>query len=387
MGATHSIRFRMTLAEISHAAIIIATLSTPLSLAKAQGEIESQIALRALALDAAKGDELWISRARAGVSAWLGDALVELAIDTSLQNGSLLPPLGQPRSVLRTLNMLEESQPFESVGLRTRAELERLSLTLYSPSGASITIGRQAIGHGNARVFAVTDIIAPNGVFELDTEFKTGVDAVRLTVPFGERAEVEGLVVAHRDNASDAVYILRARASLPSHVDLAVFGGYTYGDLTIAGSAAGDWGGAGWYAEGILRGPCFCERELRGTIGIAYKVAPLDLGITGEVYLNGRTAFYQPGNEHGNSGVRGALSGLDDYLYAALILDWQPHPLVRAALLILHNDELSETHFWPTMEWSVTNDMALGAGLLFRYSEAPGVMQRPGVYGDLRAWF
>ena len=63
--------------------------------------------------------------------------------------------------------------------LRVWHDIDRLSLTWYTDF-ADITVGRQAITWGISNVYPVADLWAQFSPFELDTEEKPGVDAVRI---------------------------------------------------------------------------------------------------------------------------------------------------------------------------------------------------------------
>jgi len=78
------------------------------------------------------------------------------------------------------------TQFVEQDRLRVWHDIDRLSLTWYSDF-ADITAGRQAITWGISNVYPVADLWAQFSPFELDTEEKPGIDAVRiLKYPEGE---------------------------------------------------------------------------------------------------------------------------------------------------------------------------------------------------------
>jgi hypothetical protein len=71
-----------------------------------------------------------------------------------------------------------------------RQNLDRLNFQIKFP-WANLTVGRQVIAWGSARVVNPTDIIAPFSFHELDAEDRRGVDAVRLRVPLGGLQELD----------------------------------------------------------------------------------------------------------------------------------------------------------------------------------------------------
>ncbi|HSR43184.1 MAG TPA: hypothetical protein VLL48_13445, partial [Longimicrobiales bacterium] len=97
-------------------------------------------------------------------------------------------------------------------GLRVWHDLDRLALTVYTPV-ADVTVGRQAITWGTAVIFPVADLWARFSPFELDTEEKPGVDAVRILAYPKPGLEVDA-VVADRGARDDVSAGVRATWSL-----------------------------------------------------------------------------------------------------------------------------------------------------------------------------
>lgn len=93
-------------------------------------------------------------------------------------------------------------------------DLDRASLTLFLDV-ADITAGRQAITWGISSLFPIADLWAQFSPFELDTEEKPGVDAVRaLAYPAGN-VELD-FVVADRGSRRDLSGGMRATVELPA---------------------------------------------------------------------------------------------------------------------------------------------------------------------------
>ena len=60
--------------------------------------------------------------------------------------------------------------------------LDRLNIQLQFDQG-DLTIGRQAITFGSARIINPTDVFLPYNVTALNTEYRIGVDAIRYQKP------------------------------------------------------------------------------------------------------------------------------------------------------------------------------------------------------------
>ncbi len=91
--------------------------------------------------------------------------------------------------------------------------LDRLNLQVTLPAG-DLTLGRQAITFGAARVISPTDIFLPFDVRTFNQEYRVGVDAIRYQQPLGSLGELDLGYIAGDDGAADnsAAY-LQARAN------------------------------------------------------------------------------------------------------------------------------------------------------------------------------
>jgi len=76
----------------------------------------------------------------------------------------------------------------------SRQSLDRAWIA-YQPQGASVIIGRQAIGWGRGEFFGAVDIFAPFSPLELDREWRPGVDALQADVQVTDQVSV-GAVIA-----------------------------------------------------------------------------------------------------------------------------------------------------------------------------------------------
>ncbi|HSR43092.1 MAG TPA: hypothetical protein VLL48_12985 [Longimicrobiales bacterium] len=91
-------------------------------------------------------------------------------------------------------------------------DVDRLALTLYT-GAADVTLGRQAITWGISSLFPVADLWSRFSPFELDTEEKPGIDAVRVLAYPAAGLEVDG-VMADRGSLDDLSAGVRASWSL-----------------------------------------------------------------------------------------------------------------------------------------------------------------------------
>ena len=180
-----------------------------------------------------------------------------------------------------------ESEWIDDERLRVWHDVDRLAVTVYTPA-ADVTVGRQAITWGMARLFPVADLWSRFSPYELDTEHKPGVDAVRALAYPADGLEVDA-VVADRGEQDDVSAGLRATLGLPS-ADLYVAGGRLWNEaLAVAG--------ASWLFQSVkVRAEAATGRDLetdrwldpRITVGADWLRGRLTL--SGELHLNGAGA-------------------------------------------------------------------------------------------------
>ncbi|MFT7218481.1 MAG: hypothetical protein ACI8Z1_000090 [Candidatus Azotimanducaceae bacterium] len=91
--------------------------------------------------------------------------------------------------------------------------LDRFNVQLQLDAG-DLTIGRQAIAFGSARIINPTDVFLPFDVRTFNTEYRTGVDAVRFQRPWGELGEIDfGLVLGPQADRKNSAAFLQVRTN------------------------------------------------------------------------------------------------------------------------------------------------------------------------------
>jgi hypothetical protein len=91
--------------------------------------------------------------------------------------------------------------------------LDRLNFRVQMDAG-DLTIGRQAISFGSARIISPTDIFLPFDVRTLNTEYRTGVDAMRFQRPWGDLGEIDiGVVLGNDAKRESSAAFLQVRTN------------------------------------------------------------------------------------------------------------------------------------------------------------------------------
>ena len=91
--------------------------------------------------------------------------------------------------------------------------LDRLNFQIQMDAG-DLTIGRQAISFGSARIINPTDIFLPFDVRTFNTEYRNGVDALRFQRPWGDLGEIDiGIVLGEDAKSENSAAFLQLRSN------------------------------------------------------------------------------------------------------------------------------------------------------------------------------
>lgn len=283
-------------------------------------------------------------------------------------------------------------------GFDLQHNLDRLVLQAQlGPLG--LKLGRQAIGHGGARLLTTADLFGPFGPGSIATEFKRGVDALRLTLPAGDRLELEAIAVAHGAALAgeaedvglrDGIYLVRVGLSVPEVLDISLLAGVSYRLPTLAWALNGDVLGAGWYLEGSAR----WDGDARGSFG-GDGDAKLQLrataGLDRQWPSNTRTVVELAWQSTGAKDVDGMFAAatrlptrvgeafLLGRLHAAAMVGQQVRDLHSLNLAVICNADDGSMLWMPGAGLSISDEATLGVGALLPLGRRPLV-----ALGDLK---
>ena len=153
--------------------------------------------------------------------------------------------------------------------------IDRLSFQVR-PARVRITLGRQAIFWGVSRSVSPTDFIAPFPYGAINTDYRTGVDAVRAVYPVGMMSEIEGgWVFGEKAEIEKSGYWLRTRL-YALNTDISILAAEFRKNKLIGGSLNRAIGGSvGWIESAVTKPEkedCFwrlttgLERSFRNSI-------------------------------------------------------------------------------------------------------------------------
>lgn len=161
--------------------------------------------------------------------------------------------------------------------------LDRLNMQVQLDTG-DLTIGRQAISFGAARLINPTDVFLPFNVQTFNTEYRTGVDAIRFQKPWGELGEIDiGVVLGSDANRETSAAFLQIRRNVAGK-DLN-FALIEFAEQTLLGvglqSELGDMGF--WFETAYVDGD---KDYLRTSTGLDYAFTENIFGMV-EYHYNG----------------------------------------------------------------------------------------------------
>ncbi len=270
----------------------------------------------------------------------------------------------------------DENAPVGSFGIFQN--LDRALVTL-STGFADLSIGRQAIAWGSARMINPTDIIAPFTFEELDTEERIGVDAIRVQIPVGAMGEFDTGYIFGKDFAfGKSAFFLRSRLNaVETDVSILLLGFQK--NLLTGFDIARAIGGAGFWFEGayVFTGTfdddkTQADNYLRASIG-------LDFSFSGKTYGVIEYHFSQAGakkpEDYLTHLTQAAYTDGAVYLmgrhYLVPGLTYQLTPLITFSGQALFNLSDPSMFLSPQIEYNIAQDIYISAGAFIGIGKRP----------------
>lgn len=289
--------------------------------------------------------------------------------------------IGIDSSRYRLVDLNSRIYPVEndSIGsLGIYHNLDRASVQI-STEFADISMGRDAIAWGSARIINPTDVVAPYNFDQLDTEDRIGVDAIRIRIPVGVLGEIDsGYIIGEKFDFDKSAIYLRTQFNT-FETDLSILLLQYQKDLLIGLDIARGIGGAGFWLETsyLFIDPFgedsdVFENYLRGSVGLDYSFGGETYTFV-EYHFNGAGAadlknlmalLNQPAY------MRGGVYLLGNH-YLAPGVSHQLTPLINLSGQFLLN--LSDLSSWltPQIAYNVAEDIHLSIGFFFSFGKHP----------------
>ena len=269
-----------------------------------------------------------------------------------------------------------EDEPVGSVSITHN--LDRAAVQ-FSTEFADISIGRDAIAWGSARIVNPTDIIAPFTYDQLDTEDRIGVDALRIRIPVGVMGEVDtGYILGSNFDFDKSAAFLRTQLNA-LETDFSILLLEFQRDLLVGFDVARGIAGAGFWLETAYvfvepfdDGINALNNYLRTSVGLDYSFGGETYTFI-EYHFNGAGAK-KPENFLANleqpAYTRGGVYLLGTH-YLAPGFTRQLTPLISFSGQMLFNLSDPSTWFAPQISYNVAEDIHLSVGGFISIGKRP----------------
>ena len=269
--------------------------------------------------------------------------------------------------------------------------LDRFFVTIKT-SFADIFIGRQAIAWGSAKFNNPTDVVAPFTFNELDTEERSGVDAVRVRIPLGMMDELDlGLIAGKDFKWQNSSVFIRGRTNKwktdLSLLLLAFREHFLLGfDLTRSIGGAGFWFEAAWVKPFLFNRE---KRDLADEKNYFRASVGLDYSFTGKMYSFFEYHFNSAGKskagDYADAFLSSAYRDGSVYLmgrhYLNLGITYQITPLIPFTGMVIMNLNDASFTLAPTAEYNIAENIYLGFGAYLGIGKRPGLLRTVPVGG------
>ena len=281
----------------------------------------------------------------------------------------------------------------EVVDLSWDAELEGDSMALIgitdrlllqvSQPGIDVTLGRQPVSFGNGLFFTPIDLVNPFTPTTIDTEYKPGVDALRVDGYFGMTGKLTVVGAYAGDWQLEEMALATYGQGTVGVTDLGVFGGLIYAEPVVGTSVVTSIGPFGLHSDLAVTFPEGEDPFLRGVLGSMWR--PTDSStITGEVYV--QTFGTTDPDEY-------LLIAQQDRFARGQVWNWgvgyvgvawaeQVTPLVSGNVAVIMNVTDPSTMVSPSLNWSISDNAVFGVGGFGGIGARPDADVRPEDFVD-----
>jgi hypothetical protein len=243
----------------------------------------------------------------------------------------------------------------------TGQNLDRLNVQLQFDHG-DLTLGRQAIAFGSARVISPTDVLLPFNVQVRNTEYRIGVDALRYQRPLGQLGVVDVGIIAGNDfQSSDSAAFVHIKTHVTDY-DLE-FTALRFANQSLIGAGLQTaLGPAGfWFETAVVSG---IDHYWRTSTGVDYALTDHLLGLV-EYHYNGAGA--NTPEDYASLLTRPAYVQGGVFLvgqqYVMPALSWQVSPLLTVAVQTVLNLTDHSAFMTLQMDYNLTDNIYLGFGV------------------------
>ena len=245
----------------------------------------------------------------------------------------------------------------------------------WSLGAADVSVGRQTVAFGSARVVNPTDVLAPYAYTALDKEERVGVDAARVRYALGAFSEVDAGAVFGDDFASDASAVFLRAQTCVAETDISALALRFRRHALVGVDIARAVGGAGTWVEAAYTRThgTAAEDYFRMSAGMDYSPAQMVYTFA-EYHLN--TPGAGDADEYAAASATPAYADGATYLlgrhYVALGASLATNPLLAGGVQMIVNLSDGSALVAPSLEYSFAEDVYLAAGAFVGAGRAGG---------------
>lgn len=256
----------------------------------------------------------------------------------------------------------------------TRQNLDRFNIR-WNLNAGDLTIGRQAVTFGSARIINPTDVFLPFDVQTLNTEYRVGIDAIRFQRPVGQLSEVDMGIILGDDGSTNSAAFARLKSNVKgSDVELTLI---RFSEQNLVGfglaTTLGQFGA--WLEFAGVSGE---SDYVRTSLGLDYGFAENWFGMV-EYHYNG-AGTSDPANYLTQLGTRPYVAGgvflLGEH-YLIPSLSWQISPLVTASFQLLANLDDQSQFTNVGVDFSLSENLYLGLQWFGFHGDKPQLLPTP----------
>ena len=269
---------------------------------------------------------------------------------------------------LLPLSWRPDAGPDMSVLLRT----DRLSAKLSIPH-LDVTLGRQPVSLGSGLFFTPLDLVNPFSPATIDTEYKPGVDALRVDVFAGTTGHLTAVTAwsgspllgddANTDVSLDDAVIAATGGATVGVTDLSGFAGLVRGEPVLGASVVSAIRAVGVHGDVTLTLPDSDEPFVRAVVGADARPTMTTM-LAAEVYVQSLGAK-EPGEYLDLATSERVASGelwLLGRVYGAVTVSQEINPLLVANVALIGNLTDPSALVAPSLSWSTSQNTELLVG-------------------------
>ncbi len=262
----------------------------------------------------------------------------------------------------------------------SRLQVDRLNLKRRA-GAMDITIGRQAIGFGRIIVFSPLDVIAPFAPDALDTDIRSGVDALHTIFNYGLDGQLGAIAIWGEKARYDS--FLATWSDNRAGLDLLMIGGRLRGRTMLGAGLAGNLGTLGLKGEfSIHKGRD--TGEAGGDLRDSYALAAIEswYRFDNGISLITQYLYNGPGVDNpedypkalASAPLQEGLTYLLGRHYLIAAPAYELHPLATIQGLLIYNIEDRSTLIRPTLDLNLADNISLQLFWTWHTGQKPRVI-------------